>query len=88
MARLNGSNRYVVVTGGVEKPMTIVLDPVAGHLFWVDWGREPRIESARLDGSDRRILVNESVSHVNDLALDYEVTYVQLFQFYTETIFD
>ncbi|KAF4524352.1 hypothetical protein B566_EDAN007528 [Ephemera danica] len=72
MARLNGSHRYVVVTGGVEKPMTIVLDPVAGMLFWVDWGREPRIESARLDGSNRRILVNESVTRVNDLALDYD----------------
>jgi low density lipoprotein receptor-related protein 5/6 len=73
MARLDGSHRYVVITGDMQKPLTIVVDPVAGMLFWVDGGRNPRIETARLDGSNRRVLVNESISHVNDLALDYEV---------------
>ena len=30
VSRLNGSNRYVVVHGGMEKPRSIVLHPVQG----------------------------------------------------------
>ncbi|XP_046386652.1 prolow-density lipoprotein receptor-related protein 1 isoform X2 [Ischnura elegans] len=74
MAHLNGSHRYVVVAGrGMEKPMSIAVSPVDGLLFWSDWGKEttPRIESACLDGSHRRVLANDSVSHINDLAIDY-----------------
>lgn len=75
VARLNGSNRYVVVSGNMDKPMAIAVDPVAGFLFWSDWGKEPRIERARLDGSDRLVIVNESIHHINDLAVDLEVCY-------------
>ncbi|XP_059475497.1 low-density lipoprotein receptor-related protein 1 isoform X2 [Neocloeon triangulifer] len=72
VARLDGSYRYVVINGDMQRPLSIAVDPVAGMLFWVDGGRNPRIESAKLDGSNRRIIVNESISHINDLAIDYE----------------
>ncbi|CAB3364278.1 Hypothetical predicted protein [Cloeon dipterum] len=72
VSRLDGSFRYVVINGDMEKPVIIVVDPVAGMLFWVDRGKTPRIESARLDGSNRKILLTEDVRQVNDLALDYK----------------
>ena len=41
-------------------------------LFWTDWGSSPKIETAYLDGSNRSILVNSSVSTPNGLTIDYE----------------
>lgn len=69
MAHLNGSHRYLVIAG--EKPMGVAVSPVDGLLFWSDWGREgaPHIESAMLDGSHRKVLTNDSVSHINDLSI-------------------
>ncbi|CAG2066196.1 unnamed protein product [Timema podura] len=57
-ARLNGSHRYVVVTGNMDRPTSIAVDPVAGYLFWSDAGREPKLERARLDGTERTVIVN------------------------------
>jgi hypothetical protein len=79
MARLNGSCRYVVVTGNLDKPTAIAVDPLHGFLFWSDSGKEPRLERSRLDGSDRFVLVNDTGNSINDIALDYEVRAV-LFQ--------
>ncbi|KAJ9584469.1 hypothetical protein L9F63_021194, partial [Diploptera punctata] len=72
MARLNGSSRYVVVTGNLDKPTAIAVDPPNGYLFWSDSGKEPRLERSRLDGSDRFVLVNDSGNSIIDIALDYE----------------
>ena len=40
------------------------------RLFWSDWGTNPRIESAGLDGSDRTVIVSEKVYWPNALTLD------------------
>ncbi|KDR21144.1 hypothetical protein L798_04073, partial [Zootermopsis nevadensis] len=72
MAKLNGSCRYVVVTGNLDKPTAIAVDPPHGFLFWSDAGKEPRLERARLDGSQRLVLVNDTGNSINDIALDYE----------------
>ncbi|GLH07804.1 Vitellogenin receptor, partial [Gryllus bimaculatus] len=72
MARLNGSSRYVVVAGDMDRPAAIVLDPVVGLLFWSDVGKQPRLERAYLDGSNRTVLVNDTLIHINDIALDYK----------------
>lgn len=64
--------QYVVVAGDLDKPMSIAVDPLAGLLFWTDRGRSPKIESARLDGSERRILVNESINFVTGISLDFQ----------------
>ena len=76
MARLNGSCRYVVVTGNVDKPTAIAVDPRHGFLFWSDAGKEPRLERARLDGSDRFVLMNDTGNSISDIALDYEVNII------------
>ncbi|XP_068084350.1 prolow-density lipoprotein receptor-related protein 1 [Anabrus simplex] len=72
MSRLNGLNRYVVVAGDMERPAAIALDPEHGLLFWSDVGKQPRLERAHLDGSGRMVLVNHTIVHVNDIALDYD----------------
>lgn len=30
-------------------------------MFWTDWGNEPKIERAYLDGSTRKVLVNSEL---------------------------
>ncbi|XP_077556086.1 LDL receptor protein 1 isoform X2 [Haemaphysalis longicornis] len=72
VSRLNGSGRYVLLSGDMDKPRAIVVHPYKGYIFWSDWGVPPKIERASLDGSNRIVLVNVSVQLVNDLALDFE----------------
>lgn len=73
MSRLDGSYRFVVVTGGLDKPTSVVVDPVRGLLFWSDAGKQPRIEQAALDGSNRKVLVNSGLTAVNDITVDFQV---------------
>lgn len=42
-------------------------------MYWTDWGEEPKIEQANLDGSERKILVNTSLGWPNGLALDFNL---------------
>ena len=41
------------------------------RLFWTDWGRLHRIESANMDGSGRYVIANKSIFWPNGLTLDY-----------------
>lgn len=40
-------------------------------MFWSDWGQNPRIERADMDGSMRRVLISTKLYWPNGLALDY-----------------
>lgn len=46
---------------------------MCSYLFWTEWGQYPRIERSRLDGSQRLVLVNVSISWPNGISIDYEV---------------
>ena len=41
------------------------------RFYWLVEGSVPRIETALLDGSERRVLVNDSVIWPTDIAIDY-----------------
>lgn len=71
IARLDGSHRYVIISGDMDKANGIAVNPLRGYIVWSDVGSNPKIEMAKLDGSDRRIVVNTSISHINDIAIDY-----------------
>jgi hypothetical protein len=40
-------------------------------MFWTDWGVNARIETARMDGSHRRALVDKMVQWPTGLSIDY-----------------
>lgn len=40
-------------------------------MYWTDWGQQPKIERANLDGTDRVVLVNTYLGWPNGLALDH-----------------
>jgi low density lipoprotein receptor-related protein 5/6 len=42
-------------------------------MYWSDWGEEPKIEKAGMDGNPvtRQVLINEEIHWPNGLAIDY-----------------
>lgn len=52
---------------------TLLLPPSHRYLFWTEWGQYPRIERSRLDGTERVVLVNVSISWPNGISVDYQV---------------
>lgn len=40
-------------------------------MYWTDWGKQPKIERAALDGSQRMTLVNSSLGWPNGITIDF-----------------
>lgn len=70
VAHLNGSCRFVILSGNMDKPNSLAVHPLQGYIFWSDIGLTPRIERALLDGSGRTVIANSSIYTINDLAID------------------
>ncbi|GMT30081.1 hypothetical protein PFISCL1PPCAC_21378, partial [Pristionchus fissidentatus] len=62
--------RTVLLHENVDQPRGIAVDPRKGLLFWTDWGQNPRIERANMDGSNRMTIVNTKIYWPNTIALD------------------
>ena len=65
-------NRRAFPLSDLEEPRAIAVYPEKGWLFWSDWGENPRIERAGMDGSHRSVIVDDeqSVRWPNGIALD------------------
>ncbi|KAK7482465.1 hypothetical protein BaRGS_00026282 [Batillaria attramentaria] len=70
MLRMSSWEQKTVVSSGLSKPRSIVLDTADGLLFWTDLDQEAKIERANYDGSERQTLVTEDLLYPNSLALD------------------
>ncbi|XP_048001348.1 prolow-density lipoprotein receptor-related protein 1 [Leguminivora glycinivorella] len=58
VARLDGRYRRTLVSGDMESPRAIALDPKLGYLFWSDWEQSaPRIERCSMAGRNRTVVV-------------------------------
>ena len=40
-------------------------------MFWTDWGKEPKIERAEMDGSNRQVIIRQDIHWPNGVTLDY-----------------
>jgi len=67
-ANHDGSARRVLVNSSLGWPNGLTVDYDERRLFWGD-AKLDRIESCRLDGSDRRILVSNDPPHIFGLTL-------------------
>ena len=71
-----------MINSGLDTPRAIVVHPSKGLMFWTDWGKHPKIERASLDGSDKKVIVDENsfnknktdkmIGWPNGLTIDYE----------------
>lgn len=57
MAGMDGRNSTVLINQNLEWPSSLTIDYANDRLYWID-GKRKLIESVRLDGTDRRIILN------------------------------
>lgn len=65
-----GTMGKVLIKDSLEIPRAIAVNPVDGWMFWTDWGSNPRIERAGMDGTHRQTIVSYDVKWPNGLTLD------------------
>lgn len=70
ITRLDGTQLGVVIQGDNEKPRSIVLNPQKRLMYWVNMVQPPTIESAEMDGKDRRTLISTSLGKPDSLFID------------------
>uniref|UniRef100_A0A1I7SE82 EGF-like domain-containing protein n=1 Tax=Bursaphelenchus xylophilus TaxID=6326 RepID=A0A1I7SE82_BURXY len=63
--------RAVLLHENIDQPRGLALDPRQGLMFWTDWGQNPRIERANMDGTDRKIIVHTKIYWPNTISIDY-----------------
>ncbi|XP_058520574.1 low-density lipoprotein receptor-related protein 2 [Ochotona princeps] len=71
VARLDGRYRKWLITTQLDQPATIVVNPKLGLMYWTDWGKEPKIESAWMNGEHRSVLVSQDLGWPTGLSIDY-----------------
>lgn len=64
--------RTILINVNMSQPRGLALDPRpdARYLFWTDWGVNPRIERASMDGTGRKTLLETKIYWPNTLCLD------------------
>ncbi|NWU53180.1 LRP2 protein, partial [Dromas ardeola] len=60
----------VVMDGDLDQPHSLVLQPLAGLLYWSEVGSHPRLMEATMDGSRRHMLLAQGLGWPTALALD------------------
>ena len=72
VSSLDGLKRTTLISGGgMDEPRAIQVDPRTGFMFWTDWGLNPKIERAGMNGAQRQVIVNTDMMWPNGLAIDY-----------------
>nr|XP_022289400.1 low-density lipoprotein receptor-related protein 4-like [Crassostrea virginica] len=62
-----------IVEDNLDEPRAIAVHPMKGKMFWSDWGRDSKIETANMDGSERQVFIQMSeVSWQNGLTIDFQ----------------
>lgn len=67
----NGEYCKVLVNEDIHLPRAIVLHPQKGKMYWSEWGTNPTIAVAYMDGTQAKTLISEKLGWVNGLTLDW-----------------
>lgn len=73
VSKADGRYRRSLVSGVLEAPTSLAVDPQSGRLFFADAGSAAKIEIAWMDGSRRRPLVVDNIRHPTGLTIDYSM---------------
>ena len=60
-----------VLNVSLYSPQGLVVDWIGRTMYWAD-SRTQRIEVARLDGSNRKVLFYEDITNITSVAIDFE----------------
>ncbi|CAM4656180.1 unnamed protein product [Lepidochelys kempii] len=70
-ATWRGNPEYtMVLDGDLDQPRSLALQPLQGLMYWSEIGDKPQIEQAGMDGSNRKILIDEGLGWPTGLAVD------------------
>ncbi|KAH8375669.1 hypothetical protein KR200_007303, partial [Drosophila serrata] len=74
---LDGSNRTVIISTNIDMPKGIVVDQLSDRLFWIDdlKGVFFAVESSRMDGSDRQVVLKDKHHEPLNLAVTNDAIY-------------
>lgn len=70
LVTVDGNMGMVLIQDELKIPRSIAVNPLAGFMYWTDWGDEPKIERAGMDGTHRQAIVTQDVKWPNGLTLD------------------
>ncbi|XP_028318085.1 low-density lipoprotein receptor-related protein 2 isoform X3 [Gouania willdenowi] len=70
-ATLRSQDYTVVLSEDLKQPRSLVLLPHKGLMLWSEIGSRPQIELSGMDGSKRKVLVNQDLSWPVSLAYDH-----------------
>ncbi|XP_064097645.1 low-density lipoprotein receptor-related protein 6-like [Macrobrachium nipponense] len=73
VAELYSKLRRVLFWEDLDQPRAIALVPSEGLMFWTDWGENPKIERAGMNGdpTTRWVIVSKEIYWPNGLTVDY-----------------
>ncbi|XP_062925176.1 low-density lipoprotein receptor-related protein 8-like [Mobula hypostoma] len=60
----------VVIDTNIEQPLSLVLQPLNGLMYWAEIGGEPHIERAGMDGANREVIIKRGLGWPTSLTLD------------------
>lgn len=71
--RSASKHRKTLFTTDLDEPRAIVVDPRTNHgwIYWSDWGTQPKIERAGMDGNHRTAIITTEMQWPNGLTIDY-----------------
>lgn len=71
VCKIDGSTCAPIVKRNIDNIRAIALDIQHGRMFWTDWGdNKPGIYTSRMDGSQKKELVNRDIIWPNGLTYD------------------
>lgn len=80
----------VLIDTDLGKPRTLALDPTKGFLFFTKWGNyPPMLERCKMDGSERKAIVEHKIVYPYGVTVDYpkqEVYWVDTYLDYVERV--
>ncbi|XP_044525030.1 low-density lipoprotein receptor-related protein 2 [Gracilinanus agilis] len=71
VAKLDGRYRKWLIFTQLDQPAAVVVNPKLGFMYWTDWGSQPKIECAWMDGQQRQTLISDDLGWPTGLSIDY-----------------
>lgn len=72
ISKLDGRYRKILISENLQEPRAIVLDPFRRNMYWTDWGDQPYIGKAGMDGSNQTMLIKNHLGWPNALTISFE----------------
>lgn len=70
VAKFDGTRRKKLLDN-LKDPRALALFPKEGYMFWTEWGDNPKILRAFLDGSRKETIIPSDLHFPNGLSIDY-----------------